>query len=273
MPPQITNTQLEEFRQRGIIRLRGMLPAAKVDRARAATRCRMREAGIWQDESWHVSHLRNAPINEGAKYARKLKGCREFDGLVDGQVPNVVRKLLDGQSTFCGMDVPQPLFTLPNADSWEVPYANWHLDIPRLPNVGIPGVQMFTFLETVGACGGGTLVVAGSHRLHNGNERISSKDLKRKLKKADYFRGLMSDSQDDRSRFLNKTDFCGDVELQVVEMVGEPGDVYFTDLRVLHTVSPNATGIPRIMLTRRYFLSALRDMIYNKSDDRNSGMS
>ena len=31
----------------------------------------------------------------------------------------------------------------------------------------------------------------------------------------------------------------GDVELQVVEMIGEPGDAYFMDLRVLHTYAHN----------------------------------
>lgn len=258
-------SQRETFRSRGVIRLNRLLPLEKVTSAREAVRNRMQLAGIWKNGTWQVGHLRQAPINEGAKFARRLKGCLEFNELVNDEIPQVVGRLLDGQPTFSGMDVPQPLFTLPNADSWEVPYDVWHLDVPRLPECGVPGVQIFTFLDTVAPTGGGTLVVAGSHRLLNGSDRISSKDVKRKLKNEPYFRDLMSKDIGDRNRFIREVGHCGDVELQVVELCGEPGDVYFVDLRVLHTPSPNATEVPRIMLTRRYFLEALRDMIYGDS--------
>ena len=73
----------------------------------------------------------------------------------------------------------------------------------------------------------------------NDAERISSKDIKRRLKDEPYFRDLMS-----------------------VETHGEPGDVYFVDLRVLHTPAPNSTPIRRIMLTRRFFLESQREAIY-----------
>jgi len=263
--------QLAAFRDRGVIRLEGLIPPEKVEAAVNAARDRMSPAGIWEDGGWLVDHLRQAPINEGAKFGRKLKGAPEFDELVVGEIPNVVARLLDDRPTFCGMAVPQPLFTLPNADSWEVPHNVWHLDVPRLPDCGIPGVQIFTFLETVAPTGGGTLVVAGSHRLLNGNERISSKNVKRRLKDEPYFRDLMSADTPNRQRFIDEVGHCGDVELQVVEMHGEPGDVYFVDLRVLHTPAPNATPVPRIMLTRRFFLESQREAIYG--DDNRETMS
>ncbi len=250
------------FQDRGVLRLENLLPAAKVASACRAARARMALAGIWKDGTWQVEHLRNAPLNEGAKLGRQLKGCPEFDDLLNDEVPQVVADLLDGQKTFAGMDVPQPLFTLPNADSWSVPHMAWHLDAPRLPDWGTPGVQIFTFLDTVAPTGGGTLVVSGSHRLLNGSERISSKEVKRRLKSEPYFHGLMSESTTDRQRLLHEIGFCQDVELQVVELSGKPGDVYFIDLRVLHAGAPNATSTPRMMLTRRFFLEAVREMIY-----------
>ena len=263
--------KIETYKDRGVIRLKELIPAAKVKAAVDAARVRMEAAGIWKGGSWHVDHLRQAPINEGAKFGRKLKGAPEFDELVKGEIPNVVARLLDDRSTFCGMAVPQPLFTLPNADTWNVPHNVWHLDVPRLPDGGIPGVQIFTFLESVAPTGGGTLVVAGSHRLLNGSERISSKNVKRRLKDEPYFRDLMSADTPNRQRFIDEVGHCGDVELQVVEMHGEPGDVYFVDLRVLHTPAPNATPVPRIMLTRRFFLESQRKAIY--SDGKPSEMS
>lgn len=252
----------KSFQDRGVVRLEQLIPSAKITPACEAAKSRMERAGIWKDGAWQVDHLRDAPLNEGAKFGRQLKGCPEFDDLVRDEVPQVVAQLLNGQKTFTGMDVPQPLFTLPNADSWVVPHMSWHLDAPRLPDWGTPGVQIFTFLDTVAPTGGGTLVVSGSHHLLNGSERISSKEVKRRLKREPYFRDLLSDSTTDRERLLHESGFCEDIELQVVELSGEPGDVYFVDLRVLHAGAPNATSTPRVMLTRRFFLEAVRDMIF-----------
>lgn len=257
-----TKTLQDAFRDRGVLLLKDLIPTAKVASARKAVRKRMEHAGIWSDDNWQVEHLRHAPLNEGAKFGRHLKGCPEFNDLVNVEIPKVVSQLLNGQDTFTGMDVPQPLFTLPNAESWVVPHMAWHLDAPRLADWGTPGIQIFTFLDSVAPTGGGTLVVAGSHRLLNENERIRSKDVKRRLKEVPYFRDLMSTGTTDRQRFVRDIGHCGDIELQVVELSGEPGDVYFVDLRMLHAAAPNASTVPRVMLTRRFFLEAVRDMIY-----------
>jgi len=95
---------------------------------------------------------------------------------------------------------PTLLFTLPNATIWTLPHKDWHLDMPRLPNHGVTGVQIFAFLETVETGGGGTLAVTGSNNMA------------------------------DRLRFVREVGHVGNVELQVVEMTGEAGDVYFMDL-------------------------------------------
>jgi hypothetical protein len=66
----------------------------------------------------------------------------------------------------------------------------------------------------------------------------------------------MSNKGEDRLRLLREIGRVGDVELQVVEMTGEAGDVYFMDLRMLHTVAPNALRIPRLMITQRFLLKS-----------------
>ena len=163
-------------------------------------------------------------------------------------------------------DSPQLLFTLPNAESWTVPHSIWHLDLPRLPDSGLPGVQMFAFLDTVAPGGGGTLVVTGSHRLLNEGRRISSKQLKKRLKREPYFRDLMSRGFADRHRFIRERSRLGDVELQVVELHGEPGDVFLMALRILHTLAPNAARVPRIMVTQRFLLESLQGAAYAGMD-------
>jgi ectoine hydroxylase-related dioxygenase (phytanoyl-CoA dioxygenase family) len=259
----LTTSQKEAFGARGLIRLEGFLPAEKVSRAREAVWRALERRGVWRDGTWRLDErpLSTAP-NAGSHLVRDLKRRREIVDLITEEVLEVVAELLDERLVFPMTECPQILFTLPNAASWTVPHNIWHLDLPRLPGCGIPGVQLFTFLDTVTPGGGGTLAVAGSHRLLNESKRISSKQLKKRLKREPYFRDLMSKDFVDRNRFVRESSRASDVELQVVEMHGEPRDVFFMDLRILHRLAPNAARVPRIMVTQRFLLESLRGAVY-----------
>ncbi|MEM7029491.1 MAG: hypothetical protein AAF629_07995 [Chloroflexota bacterium] len=50
-----------------------------------------------------------------------------------------------------------------------------------------------------------------------------------------------------------------DVELQVAELHGEPGDVYLMDIRMLHARSVNTASTARLMITQRSCLEAARN--------------
>jgi hypothetical protein len=56
----------------------------------------------------------------------------------------------------------------------------------------------------------------------------------------------------------------GNVEVQVIEMHGRPGDVFLMDMRVLHAVAPNATRVPRLMFTLRFMLPAVQREVYQR---------
>ena len=155
----------------------------------------------------------------------------------------------------------QLLFTPPGADEWQVPHNIWHLDVARLGNLGSPGVQMFTFLDTVAPGAGGTLVVAGSHRLLNDVGVIGSKEVKRRLKRQAYFRQLMDRTVTDRDRFMAEIGYVDEVPLRVVELTGAPGDVYFTDLRLLHSLGANTSSVPRLMATQRLPRESVADRL------------
>lgn len=143
------------------------------------------------------------------------------------------------------------LFTLPNADAWFVP-DHWHTDSPRLPNGARPGVQLFAFLDEVAPGGGGTLALAGSHRLLDEGRFIRPRDIRRLLGREPFFRTLFSHRQEERLRAFEGGGAVGDVPLQGVELTGAPGDAYFMDLRVLHAGAPNASARPRMMITDRF---------------------
>ncbi len=146
------------------------------------------------------------------------------------------------------------LVSLPRAEPWSVPHAGWHVDLGRLQNRGVvPGIQLFACLDTVAPKGGGTVVVAGSHRVLDDDPWIGpAMKHANRLRRLPYFRELLSTDVTNRDRFVNEPSRIGDVELQVVELCGEPGDVFLVDMRVLHNAAPNASRAPRLMVTERF---------------------
>lgn len=249
-----TPSERECFTTHGLFRCQGFLSSHKLATARTAIFTHLEHAGIWRDGVWRFEQ---AAADSGMALIKPLNRHRAIVALVRGEMLAAASELVGGQP-LSGGELPGLLFTLPNATTWTLPHQNWHVDHPRLPEDGTPGVQIFAILERVEAGGGGTLAVMGSHRLVNEGMRINSGDLRKRLKRERYFSELMSNGPGDRMRFLNEVGRVGEVELKVAEMTGEAGDVYFMDLRVLHTISPNARQVPRIMLTGRYFLEATR---------------
>ena len=255
-----TVDQRARFRAQGLIRLDRFLPTETVTRGREDVLRRLERQGVWKGGAWHFDRLPPSTMPQpGVSLLRATKRAKVFGELMVPELFAAVADLLDGRPSFPMTDYGQVLFTLPNAASWTVPSTVWHVDIPRLPNRGLPGVQAFTFLDTVAPGGGGTLVVAGSHRLLNTDRRIGSKDLKRHLRREPYFRDLMDATLPDRSRLLDEPGRVGDVEVRVVELTGEPGDVFLADPRLLHTLAPNASKVPRIMWTQRFLLEEMRE--------------
>lgn len=241
--------QKSEFTDRGLIRLPGFVPEERLRRAREAV---------------YEVLLRDAP-REGVPglpvrmpstpaVAAALKRSLAMQTLFDGIAPPIVDALLRGQP-WPPPGPPSLLFTPPNCTDWAVPHCGWHTDFPRLPGAVLPGVQLFVMLDRVPPCGGGTLVVAGSHRLVNPPHRLSSALLRKELRREPYFRALMSPGGN-RARFLTTPERVRDVEVQVLELCGEPGDAYVTDLRLLHAVAPNAAPLPRLMATQRCLLES-----------------
>ncbi len=260
----LTKDGKKAYTTQGLICLKNLIPIEKVRSAQQAVCSHFEREGLWKEGNWYLDELPSSKEpNAGAKLLTELKHNKEILQLVGEEVHQVVRELMDDHAVLPLLDRVQVLFTLPNAEKWTVPYRHWHLDLPRLPHCGGMGVQIFTFLNTVAPSGGGTLVVRGSHHLIKSDHRVSSSQVKKILKRKPYFRDLMSEDGTDRLRFLQEAVRVDDVDIQVVELCGEPGDVYFTDLRLLHTIAPNASKTPRIMMTQRFLLTSLREALFN----------
>ena len=251
--------QHDRFRRLGFVHLDAFLPRDEVDAARAETR------RVFDEARTNGSAQPVVPPKGTLRAASESGPVR---GLFTAKLMNAIVELTGGRSVRPMGNRPQFLVTMPNAEQWTVPPTIWHVDLPRLPSNCLVGIQVFTFLSDVVPRGGGTLVVAGSHRLLNNGSRVRSKNIKKRLRRLPWFRELMSKQSADRERFLNEwgdapDPDAGDIPLRVVELCGRPGDVYLTDMRLLHTLAPNATDQPRVMLTHRFVIEEFADALWD----------
>ena len=258
--PFLKPEQLEEFNRRGVLRLGGLMSPERVRLAREYVQDRLARLGLWKEGAWHLDDHRPRWPDHGLKASKAIGNKHPLvEALLDEPALNgVVAAFLEGQpfdrKTY---KRPQVLFTLPNIDVWTVPNG-WHVDAPRLASGRRPGIQLFVFLDTVEPRGGGTLVVAGSHRLFSEGQFMRVRELRRNLCRYEYFRALYSQAPSEpleRAQLLNRVGSVEGVSVEVVELTGAPGDAYFVDLRVLHTGAPNANDRPRMMATHRFVLS------------------
>jgi hypothetical protein len=256
----LTEQQRDEFDRRGVLRLEGLISADRVARARELVQRQLAPLGLWRDGAWRLEAVpKPGAVNGGVKTSKAIGNKRpEIEALIeDPALRSVVDHFLGGRPFDRSMH-PRPtvLFTLPNTEVWTLPIG-WHTDTPRLASGEWPGVQVFICLDAVEPGGGGTLVVAGSHRLLNDGRSIVPRDFPRLLNDEPFFRDLFSGRGAHHHVANLPTGLAEGVALEVVELTGAPGDVYVTDLRLLHAAAPNAGVRPRIMATDRFLRADL----------------
>ncbi|MGH2899530.1 MAG: phytanoyl-CoA dioxygenase family protein, partial [Solirubrobacteraceae bacterium] len=151
----------------------------------------------------------------------------------------------------------------------DVPHQSWHLDYTA-PGAarGIPGAQVFLCVDEIAPGAGGTVVAAGVQHLIDAIRRREgpgwsgrSLDVRKALQReAPWIRdlGTCRAGEDRLARFMASPTRVKDVELQVVELVGEPGDVYVMHPWLLHAPAPNCGSRPRMGLTERIHARRVR---------------
>jgi hypothetical protein len=160
-----------------------------------------------------------------------------------------------------------PMVTFPEpGPTWTVPATGWHLDGSPRNGVAEREVRTFALLATHLPGGGGTLVVARSHRLVTAladhialpSRSTATAVAKKSLASHPWFKELFdSDHQPGRlDRLMNDGAVVNGVPVRVVEFTGGPGDVFVMHPWTLHAVSPNRRGTPRLMLMTSLFDAA-----------------
>ena len=250
-PFTLTQEQRDQFDRLGVVRLDGVYSPGAVQRAREVVLSRLAATGVWQDGGWRLDALPGRLKNPS-----KVIGNRhpEVEALIeDASLCVAIDELMEGRAWLrIGPNRrPHMLFTLPSNETWRLP-SGWHCDVPRLASGEAPGVQVFTFLETVEPRGGGTLVVAGSHRLMQEGRHIRPQAFPFHLRGEPFFDELFAATTTVADGAPLPAAVVRGVPLQVMELTGQPGDAWLLDLRVLHTTAPNAGVRPRVMVTYRY---------------------
>ena len=257
----LSQEEKESFVKWGFVKIDALIPNEVVDPIREAVLDRLCRHGFWGEEGWKAPADAEAEMKLRNTIKEISRSSKSLRPILTERVLSYARNLVSGDEVEMSPPITQFLFTAPRSyvmnhdgrwnGKWEVPRNIWHLDMPRSRSIGPPGPEMFTFLNKVEPKGGGTLILAGSHRLLNDVDYLSSKGVKRKLKRHAYFRELTGKGDGDRSRFLEEIGYIDNVPVKVVELTGDPGDVYFVDLRLLHSLGANTSDQPRMMIAQR----------------------
>lgn len=256
----LSDAQLAQFQSQGIVKIDGLLSPQGVADARHAILPRLEALGLWSDGHWRLEHIdRPRWPATGLKPARDI-GHRHspVEALIDEPAVRAAVERLSGGGPFDRKVYPRPqiLASLPNAGPWVLP-DGWHVDAPRLASGRSPGLQLFAFLEPTEPTGGGTVVVAGSHRLLNQGRHLKAKEINTALRGEPFFRQLFEARPNGADGAVLPAGRVHGVPLRVMELTGQSGDAWLMDLRVLHAAAPNASKRPRLMITYRFLPTAL----------------
>jgi hypothetical protein len=241
------------LRDDGVVTIPGAFADAAPALADLVRRHVERRFGITEQDpsSW------NRPCN-GAISTRRFRHTERFDAVLAPPVRDVLDETF-GTGVWTGPpSSARVLVTPPRRDApWKVPNA-FHFDVP-LDRLAWPGdgVLLFSFLADTEPGGGGTCVVAGTHRLVDtfvGAHRDLPIDRRMNVflrQQGDWLRQLVNqdDGDPDRAaRCFNGVAVAG-VPLRVIELTGKAGDVVVTHCYTLHSPSPNTSDRMRLMVS------------------------
>ena len=245
----LTTEQLDEFDRRGVLRLPGFYPADDIgvmaDRLWADLE---RRFGILRDrpESWTVAN---------PAHFQALKRSGAFDALGSPKLTELADAMLGAGAWDAPSPRGGPLVTFPTPAP-HLPRPPWHLDIGGLERLSpLPILRVFTFLEPAPPGGGGTLYVAGSHRLALDIERgqggpVRSADVRERLRaEHPWFASLLAARGLQVRALMDVEAQVGGHSVRLEEMTGAPGDLIVMHPAILHGTGHNASDRPRMMLT------------------------
>lgn len=247
--PILAPDQLAEFDRRGVLRLPGFYPRADID---------LMAGRLWGDLEARFGMRRDDPESWTTTFPAQFQTLVRSGAFAALGSPALLR-LADELLGPGNWDKPKvwgrPLVTFPTP-SPAIPHAAWHLDInggERLEPM--PTLRVFTFLEALLPDGGGTLYVAGSHRLAIEIERARGTQVRsaqvRDQLAADHlwFANLLATPLATLRPLMGAEARVGSHHVRLEQMTAAPGDLIVMHPALLHGIAHNALNRPRLMLT------------------------
>ncbi|HVY89983.1 MAG TPA: phytanoyl-CoA dioxygenase family protein [Hyphomonadaceae bacterium] len=243
---------LEHFRSRGFVRVPQSFSAGEAAAMRAAIWNELAKAGIreanpatWtQERPQHLQDLKSDPVFGAAWGPRTMA---------------MVAEIAEGETW------PPPrrwgafFLAFPGKAHWNVPSSGWHTDANYTSALSPPaGIRLHALMGDVAPHSGGTLFIAGSHTLIHRWFKANppppgarGADHRKSLLGHPYIRDLHAegDTAERIARFIDRAETHDGVELQVVENVGQAGDVLLAHPLLFHVATPNVGNAPRFLLS------------------------
>lgn len=245
---------LSELLERGWVRVAGAFSAEDAAAMRDVAWTAMKTMhGIDRDDrsTWRM---------EAPTHLDVLKGNPEFTAVGTPRLRAAIGEVLgtDAWQVNKGWGAQFHLFPPVPPRPFDVAVGSWHCDSPYdLPVAPLESVQVISIFGDVAPRAGGMQVVERSHRVI---ERVMSGDdvpvkhaARRKLimRSCPFFVDLATpgDPEARVARFMERGEDVDGVQLRVVELSGEAGDVFLVHPRTLHCRPTNAGTEPRFMLS------------------------
>jgi ectoine hydroxylase-related dioxygenase (phytanoyl-CoA dioxygenase family) len=241
-----------EFYEHGWLRLRGVFSAAAAEAMRATVWRALEEVGIdrARPSSWTVERPRNL---------QPLKADAVFREVGSPALLAAIEAILEHTPYRQPEHWGAVFLAFPSKTLWTLPTRGWHIDAyyasPLWP---ARGVKTFALFGNVVARGGATLLLSGSHRLvhrwftqNPPPRRARSAKMRALLRSQPYLRDLHTDGDADErlARFMRCVEDVEGIPLQVVEAIGDAGDVILVHPLLMHVAASNNSPAPRFMLS------------------------
>ena len=255
----LTADQRAEFDERGLTRLRNVFTSDDAARMRSV---------VWRELERRYGAVEADPSTWALGQAHGMKTSkksRAFEPIGGPVLLEAIDELLGAGTWTTAAHWGQVMVTFPQPDeAWTLPSKMWHVDWPyTYAPTPLFGVKVFAFFGTVEPQGGGTLVVAGSHRVVERFVASTEQDARTEFRTCrlrfmnhdPWFRALAraDDPDSERTaRFMGSDHDSDGIPVRVVELTGEPGDVVLTHPWMLHHTAPNTSPYPRMMRGKTY---------------------
>ena len=261
----LSSQQRRAFDETGLLWLKNQYSLDYIDQLRESVRSKLTALGVAYDDFASWSKL------DAKGLRRVLRECkRKIPGIANFYSDNIRRIAAELLGSSIGiremragllLTPPRSLgYGIESAEEWRIPSTIWHCDLGRTEKRDLQGLRVFLYLDDVQPRGGGTLMITGSHRLCQWERRLSSKQVKRHLKKYDYFKQLW-DKDSDSLDLLDKQMTVAGINIELTELSGNKGDLLIWDPRLLHTIAPNVLDRPRLVAEGMFLSETLFETI------------